>query len=309
MDSISSDKPLYCSPTEPGYRPSWEGATIVEANLVLEGGAMRGAFTAGVLDYLLDEGVTPRCAIGVSAGALVGYNYVAGARGRSCYLNTKYCTDWRYFSMRSFMLTGNAFNVRFVFDRIPNKLESFDYDGFRHSPLRLTAVCSNLQTGEADYTVVTDPVAHLPYVRASASMPMVSKIVTIDNKLLLDGGAADSVPLTYSQLTGANRHVVVLTQHDGFEKKPNRLMPLIQRRYAKYPHYVERLKYRHVDYNRAYRQAKRMAEAGEIFLLRPPMPVDVASMEHDPAKIRALYEVGYEQTRQNFSALTSYLGL
>ncbi|MDR0350385.1 MAG: patatin-like phospholipase family protein, partial [Coriobacteriales bacterium] len=133
---------IYVPFTDASYRPAWESIEALECNLVLEGGAMRGQFTAGVLDLLMDEGLLPRTTIGVSAGALNGLNFVAGARGRSCYLNTTYCTDWRYFSMRSYALTGNALNVDYVFNRIPNELDPFDFDAYARSPLTLITVAS-----------------------------------------------------------------------------------------------------------------------------------------------------------------------
>ncbi|MDR3037578.1 MAG: patatin family protein [Coriobacteriales bacterium] len=300
---------VYVPYTASGYQPAWSTATLVDANLVLEGGAMRGQFTAGVLDFLMDNGVMPKHVIGVSAGALNGFNYVAGSRGRTCYLNTKYCNDWRYLSMRSFAATGNAFNPDFSFDKIPNELDPFDYDSYRSSPLTLTTVASDLDLGEADYHQLVDPKREMVYLLASASMPLVSKIVEVDNKLLLDGGICDSIPLGHSQTLGETRHVVVLTQDATYEKGPNRLMPLIRRRYAAYPLFVERLEHRHFEYNRCYRQLAQLHEAGEIFVIRPPEPVAIASMEHDPEKLYNLWEQGYGEARRRFSALQRYLGL
>ncbi|MDR2492811.1 MAG: patatin family protein [Coriobacteriales bacterium] len=300
---------LYRAPSDVAYRPAWRGASVIDANLVLEGGAMRGQFTAGVLDYLMDVGMLPKTVIGVSAGALNGFHYVAGARGRSCYLNTKYCGDWRYFSLRSFATSGNAFNVQFVFDRIPRTLEPFDFDAYRDSPLELVAVCSNLELGEADYTTVTDPEAQLDYVRASAAMPLVSRIVRIDDKKLLDGGTCDSVPVIHSQLSGAQKHIVVLTQDESYLKTPEKLMPLMRLRYLAHPEFVRRLKKRHEDYNRVYRIVARLAESGEVFLLRPAEPVTVKNMETDPDKLYALYQHGYDQARKGFPDLVRYLEL
>ncbi|MDR1082372.1 MAG: patatin family protein [Coriobacteriales bacterium] len=291
----------------PGYRPAWEGVEPIDCNLVLEGGAMRGQFTAGVLDFLMDNALLPRLAIGVSAGALNGLNYVAGLRGRSCYLNTKYCTDWRYLSMRSFTLTGNAFNVEYVFDRIPNELDPFDFEAYARSPLTLITVSSNLVAGEADYTMLRDARTQLDYLRASSSMPLLSKIVKVDGKELLDGGVCDSVPIDYSKATGSPKHIVVLTQHAEYEKKANEFMPLVRRLYAKYPLFIERMERRHLDYNKVYRRVARMHEEGEIFVIRPPERVTLASMEHDPEKLYRLWETGYAEAQKNFAALWRYL--
>jgi predicted patatin/cPLA2 family phospholipase len=293
-----------------GYRPAWQEATLVEdCNLVLEGGAMRGQFTAGVLDCFMDNGIMPTRAIGVSAGALNGFNYVAGSRGRTCYLNTKYCTDWRYLSMRSFAATGNAFNVEFVFDTIPNKLDPFDYSSYETSPLSLISVASNLELGEADYCPLRDPGTQIEYLRASASMPLVSKIVEIDGKKLLDGGVTDSIPIDYSIMTGTGKHIVVLTQDASYIKGPNKGMPVIRRVYADYPYFIDRVEQRHFEYNRTCRKLERLSKSEEIFLIRPPEPVTVASLEHDPKKLYDLWLVGYKQAQKNLKALTAYLEL
>lgn len=268
---------------------------------------MRGQFTAGVLDFFMDQKLFCERVIGVSAGALCGYNYVAGEDGRTCYLNTKYCDDWRYLSMKSFVRTGNACGREFAFDEVPNRLEPFDYAGFDESPMRLVAVSSDLVTGEADYHPFVDSMADLPYLIASSSMPLVSQIVDVDGKHLLDGGTCDSVPIVYSMLTGAAKHIVVLTQAADYVKGPNKLMAILRQRYALYPHYIERLQHRHYEYNRTYRALPRLHDAGKLFLIRPPEPVTVGSMEKDPDKLFALYEQGYAEAARTWPALQAYL--
>ena len=295
--------------TSPGamHVPAWRGHGAAPVNLVLEGGAMRGQFTAGVLDFFMDQKLFCERVIGVSAGALCGYNYVAGEDGRTCYLNTKYCDDWRYLSMKSFVRTGNACGREFAFDEVPNRLEPFDYAGFDESPMRLVAVSSDLVTGEADYHPFVDSMADLPYLIASSSMPLVSQIVDVDGKHLLDGGTCDSVPIVYSMLTGAAKHIVVLTQAADYVKGPNKLMAILRQRYALYPHYIERLQHRHYEYNRTYRALPRLHDAGKLFLIRPPEPVTVGSMEKDPDKLFALYEQGYAEAARTWPALQAYL--
>ena len=288
-------------------QPVWRGQDTMAVNLVLEGGAMRGQFTAGVLDFFMDKKLFCERVIGVSAGALVGYNYVAGQVGRACYLNVKYCDDWRYLSMKSFVRTGNAHGRAFAFDEIPNRLDPYNYDAFDESPMKLTAVSSNLKTGEADYHEFRDARADIPYLVASSSMPLVSQTVETDGKLLLDGGTCDSVPIVYSMLTGAKKHIVVLTQAADYVKGPNKLMALLRQRYRDYPYYLDRLAYRHYEYNRTYRALPHLHEEGRIFMLRPPEPVTVASMERDPDKLFALYEQGYETAARSWNALKRYL--
>lgn len=296
------------------YEPSgvtfpiaYEGHATTPANLVLEGGAMRGLFTAGVVDTFADRGLFCDTVIGVSAGSLMGYNYVAGQTGRGAYINLKFCTDWRYLSLRSFARTGNAFGRELSFDAIPNYIEPFPYEAFDNSPMRLVAVSSDLDLGEADYHLMADARADIPYLIASSSMPLVSTIVEADGKKLLDGGTCDSIPITYSQLTGTKKHIVVCTQDASYRKGPNKLMPLLRQRYAEFPYYLERLELRHVEYNRTRRALERMHDAGEIFLIRPDRPVEVSNLEQNQAKLLDLYEQGVEAAARSWEALERYL--
>ncbi len=291
------------------HEPAWRGCEVTHANLVLEGGAMRGQFTAGVLDFLMEHKLFCDEVIGVSAGALCGYCYVAGDMGRTCFLNMKYANDPRYLSMKSFVNTGNACGREFAFHEVPEKLEPFNFDAYATSPITLTAVSSNLETGEADYHVIRDlsDDGDLPYLMASSSMPLVSHVVEVDGKKLLDGGTCDSVPITYSRLTGAKKHIVVLTQDATYKKSPNKLMPILQGTYSDYPYYLERLRYRHVDYNRTYRNLVRLEQAGEIVVVRPQRPVTIASMEHDQDKLLDLYAQGYEAAARKWPAIQEYL--
>ncbi|RDB60891.1 patatin family protein [Gordonibacter sp. 28C] len=289
------------------HDPAWRGHATAPVDLVLEGGAMRGQFTAGVLDAFMDRELFCERVVGVSAGALCGYNYVAGDVGRSCYLNVKYANDWRYLSMKSFVRTGNACGRDFAFNVIPNQLEPFDYDAFNDSPMRLVAVSSDLDSGEADYHEFHDALTDAPYLIASSSMPLVSQIVEVDGKHLLDGGTCDSVPVLYSLLTGPAKRIVVLTQDSDYVKGPNKLMALLRQRYSDFPFYLDRLQHRHYEYNRLYRALPCLHDEGRIFLIRPPEPVTVASMEKDPAKLMALYEQGYAEAMRAWPALERYL--
>ena len=289
--------------------PAWQGRAASPVNLVLEGGAMRGQFTAGVLDFLMDQGLLCENIIGTSAGALTGYYYVAGARGRTCLQNVVFCDDWRYMSLKSYVRTGNAFAREFAFYDIPDRLLPFDYDSFNCSPMNLVAVSANLETGEADYHLIGDAKKDMPYLIASSSMPLISQIVEVDGKLLLDGGACDSVPIVHSWIMNGTgrKNIVVLTQDATYVKPANKLLPLISSRYRDYPYYVERLANRHIDYNRTYRAIDRWHDEGHLFRIRPPKPVQVGSMEKDPEKLLALYEEGYQTAASNWPALLQYL--
>ena len=306
-------KPLkqsYFTAADPDRTPAYEGHRVQNVNLVLEGGAMRGQFTAGVLDFFMDHGLFCENVIGTSAGALNGFNYVAGELGRTCYLNTKYMSDPRYFSMKSFVRTGDAMDVQFTFYDVPRIHEPFNFNGFNRSPMTLTTVSSNLETGEADYHVMETAKEErdVRYLLASCSMPLLSRTVEVDGKKLLDGGPSDSIPLLHSLLMGnTDKHIVVLTQDASYQKKPNKLMPLVKRRYADYPWFVDRLEHRHFEYNRCRRWIQSLHEEGKIFVIKPPAPVEISSMEKDPEKLLALYETGLEEAAKQWSALQAYL--
>lgn len=285
----------------------WQHAPVYEADLILEGGAMRGLFTAGVLDVLMDERIALKHCIGVSAGALNGYNYVAGDIGRTCYLNLKYCQDPRYLSLWSFFKTGNIFGREFSFEEIPVKLEEYPFDFFRKSPLDLTVVSSNLVEGEADYHKVTDPLRDKDYLIASSSLPMFSQIVQVDGKYLLDGGICDSIPLEYSLDRGSKKQVLVLTQDETYVKKSEKLMPFIAQKYSDYPLFIERMEHRAYDYNRCTRRIKELESAGKIFVLRPQKPVEISHLERDPEKLMDLYLQGVEVAKGSLIKLKAYL--
>ena len=228
----------------------------------------------------------------MSAGALCGYNYVAS--GRAHVLPQHEVLRRLALPVHEELRAhGARAGASSPFDGVPNRLEPFGYAGFDESPMQLIAVSSDLVTGEADYHPFADSLADLPYLIASSSMPLVSQIVDVDGKLLLDGGTCDSVPIVYSMLTGASKHIVVLTQAADYVKGPNKLMAILRQRYGLYPHYLERLQHRHYEYNRTYRALPRLHDAGKLFLIRPPEPVTVGSMERDADKLFALYEQGY----------------
>ena len=289
---------------------AWDGIDARQFNLVLEGGSMRGLFTAGVLDYFMARGLAAEHAIGVSAGALNGLNYILGSFGRSVWINCRYCTDPRYLSMSSFLHTGNVFGRELSFEQIPQEFVPIDLEGVYDSPMRFTTVASDLETGAADYhthvrgegrRVISD------YLCASSSMPFVSQLVEVDGKKLLDGGVCDSVPLQYSLATGQKKHVVVLTREDGYVKKPETIYRLANTVYSGYPRFVEAIQARADEYNETYALVKRMEDAGDIFVLRPQFPVEVSHTEHDPLKLVDLYAHGYEQAMLNYDKLISYL--
>ncbi len=288
--------------------PAYQGHATAAVDLVLEGGAMRGQFTAGVCDALMERSLFCDRVIGVSAGALCGWYYVAGYRGQTAYLNAKYCQDWRYLSLKSYALTGNACGRDFMFRQIPEKLEPIDYGFFNRSSMTLVSVASDLETGEADYHTHLDSEEGRPYLIASSSIPLVSQIVEVDGKKLLDGGTCDSIPIIYSQITRPNtKRIVVCTHHADFEREPDKLAALERQVYRDFPYYLDRLECRHIEYNRTYRALKRMHAAKDAFVIWPEHPVTVSNMEKDRDALIDLYLQGYEVAHRLWPALAAYL--
>lgn len=305
---------------EPGtcvQRPVWKDHALEPFDLVLEGGGMRCLFTAGVLDFFLDQGLLAQTVIGTSAGAACGYNYVSGATGRTCYMNVKYAGDWRFFSMRSKLITGSAYGARFIFDTIPNKLEGIDYTWFSQSPMRLTSVATCLETGTVDYhtydqtaDVTADAVERgSEYLMATTSIPLVSKPVAIDGKHLLDGGITDSVPFRFGRERGAKKQVVVLSQPRGFRLAPTKSMPFIRRKYRRYPNFVVAVRRRHVGYNSEYREIEHLHNEGGLYAIWPDSRIDIKLMEKDPSELLRVYEMGYAQAASEWQDIQRYLGL
>ena len=273
--------------------------------LVLEGGGMRGFYTIGVLDYFLDEGITFPAVYAVSAGSCHAMSYLSGQRGRAYRVGVDYLDDWRYCSKRSLLLTGDLFGADFLYNKIPNELYPFDYAAFAANPTKMYAVVSNLETGAADYIPVEDGARDILYVRASSSMPLVSRIVKTPRGKLLDGGVCDSIPVRRAFADYA-RAVVVLTQPAGFVKEKSSSAKLVAARYARYPKFVEAAARRHIDYNESLAACDAAAADGRALVLRPSEKLGVSRLEKDRAKLHALYERGYADAKA--AGVAAFLG-
>ena len=282
----------------------------MKLGLVLEGGAMRGIYTAGVLDAFMDMGVKPDGVVGVSAGAIHGATYIAGQQGRSIRYMKKYCKDWHFMSWRSFFLTGDLVGKQFSYEEIPYELDPFDFQTFFDSDIEFYAAATSLETGKAVYfngkDVNRDEKRTLRIIRASASMPVVSKIVGIDGKPYLDGGTADSIPIRAFQKMGYEKNIVVLTQPDAYMKKPEKLMPMIRSKYRNFPEYIKASEERYLMYNETKEYLKELEKKGEVFILRPSRAVDIDRMENNPKVIQAQYDVGREDALAAKDAIEAF---
>ena len=265
----------------------------MKTGLVMEGGAMRGMFTAGVIDVLMEHGVTFDGAAGVSAGAAFGCNIKSRQIGRVIRYNTRFCRDWRYHSIRSLLLTGNLYGTAMCYRDIPDKYDPFDYETFRLSPMDFWLVCTDAATGEAVYhKLATGDGEDMDWIRASASMPMVSRPVRLEGRALLDGGVADAIPLKFLESQGYDRNVVVLTQPQGYVKQVNSMLPLMRVVLRRYPGIIRAASVRHDMYNAQTAYVAQREREGAALVIRPEHPLEVGAAERDPAKLRAVYEHG-----------------
>ncbi len=265
-------------------------------SLVLEGGGMRGVYTCGVLDYFMDAGIKFPKIYAVSAGAGHSMSYVSNQRGRAVRVGTGYIDNWRYCSMKSLILTGDLFGAKYIYETIPSKLDFFDYDAFDNSEMKLIAVCSNLETGKAEYIPINNSREDIKYVRASSSLPLLSRIVKTPRGRLLDGGCCDSIPIRHA-LSENDRAVAVLTQPMGFVKEPSSSIKAIKLRYARYPKFVEANVNRHKDYNESLAYLAKAEKEGRAFTIRPSAPIGFGRIEKDTTKLMGLYEMGYNDAK------------
>ncbi|MEE0969663.1 MAG: patatin family protein [Clostridia bacterium] len=281
---------------------------MIKRGLILEGGAMRGLFTAGVMDVLMENGIVFDGAIGVSAGAAFGVNYKSKQIGRVLRYNKKFVRDKRYCGLRVFLKTGNIYSTEFCYDEVPLKLDLFDFNTYEGSPMEFYVVATDIETGEAVYHKYEGRSDHgFEWIRASASMPLVSRIVEIDGQKFLDGGVADSIPVKYFESIGYNRNVAILTQSDGYVKQRNKLMPLVKMKYRKYPKLVEMMGNRHLVYNDTLTYVAEKERAGNLFVIRPEKELSVSRVEKDPEKLEAAYKIGRETALKRLDALIEYL--
>ena len=279
----------------------------MKTGLVLEGGAMRGMYTAGVMDRMMDHDIHFDGVIGVSAGALFGVNYLSHQRGRVIRYNKKYNGHKDYMGLLPLLKEGNIVSTRYAYDRVPRLFDVFDNEAFKASGTDFYAVVTNLQTGQPEYMQVKDVYEQMDVLRASGSMPFVSKPVQIDGQYYLDGGVSDSIPFAFFEKLGYDRLVVILTRDLAYRKKA--MSPLmIEASYHKYPEFAEQLKKRHEVYNRRVRMLKRKEEKGGIFVIRPSVPIQIKRIETDPDKLQQVYDEGMKDATEHMDQLLEYLG-
>ena len=276
--------------------------------LVLEGGALRGLFSAGVMDVMMEHGITFDGAIGVSAGAAFGSNYVSRQPGRAIRYNKRFAKDWRYCSLRSWITTGDLFGADYAYHILPTSLDIFDNEAFEENPMAFYVVCTDVETGKAIYKRCDKGGDDFfDWVRASASMPFVSRIVEMEGHKMLDGGVADSIPLRFMEGEGYDHNVVVLTQPEGYQKRHNRFMPLLRIALRKYPLMVEALDKRHLMYNEQTAYVKKREAEGDIFVIQPDASLPIGHTSHNPDEMQRVYDLGRRKAEQKMQELQAFL--
>lgn len=279
----------------------------MKKGLVLEGGAMRGLWTAGVTDVMMEHDIWPDGLIGVSAGAAFGCNYKSRQAGRAIRYNMRFAQDPRYSGIRSLLTSGDYFNAEFDYHVVPYEYDLFDVAAFEQNPMAFVVVCTDVTTGRAVYHDMSR-VTHdeLEWLRASASMPLVSRVVRVDGHLLLDGGVSDSIPLEHFERSGYDRNVVILTQPAGYQKAHNRLMPLLRLALRKYPDMVRALDGRHLMYNRQLAYVAQAESEGRCLVIRPDDSIPIGHTCHDPQTMRHVYELGRAVGERHIEQIKAY---
>ncbi|MBO4216120.1 MAG: patatin family protein [Bacteroidaceae bacterium] len=281
----------------------------MKRGLVLEGGGMRGLFSEGILDVMLENGCQVDGMIGVSSGALFGCNFKSHQIGRGLRYNIRFKDDPRYMGWASFLRTGNIVNAEFAYHTMPMELDVFDIATFEADPTAFYLVCTDIQTGSPVYRLI-DHVedSTLEWFRATSSMPIASIPVEIDGVKYLDGGLVDCIPLQHFQSIGYERNIVILTQPKGYQKQPAKMIPLFRLFHHKYPKIAECMQRRHEMYNAQRLYIEQQAQQGNTLAIYPDHPLDIGRIELDEPKLRAIYQHGREKALSLLDDIKEFLG-
>jgi predicted patatin/cPLA2 family phospholipase len=278
----------------------------MKLGFVLEGGAMRGMYTEGVLDTLKEKNIIADGIIGVSAGVLFGVNYKSNQPKRALRYCKKYAADKRFMGIKSLITTGDYINVKFGYDTIPNHLEKFDYEAFDNNKMKFYATITNVDTGKAEYPLLTNSKKQMHIMRASGSMPFLSRIVKLPTGKYLDGAIADSIPVKKMMEMGYDRIIIVLTRPAGYKKKkaPSMMTKIY---YTNYPNLVKAINTRYIKYNETIDYIEELERKGKIIIIRPSEDLGVKRTEKDPEKLQAIYDLGIKDTEDKLKEIEKYI--
>ncbi len=280
----------------------------VKKGLVLEGGAMRGMFTCGVLDVFMENDIEFDGAAGISAGATFGCNIKSKQPGRALRYNLKYCKDWRYCSVRSLIKTGDLYGAQFCYHDIPDKLDIFDRETFKNNPMEFYLAATDVETGRPVYHKCTDGgELDILWMRASASMPAVSHLVEINGRKFLDGGITDAVPFKFMEYKGYNRNVIVLTQPEGYRKEKSKATAMFDVMLRKYPNAAKAMRRRPQMYNKQMSDIKLREISGAALVIRPKESLGISRTENDPGELQRVYDLGREVAENRLNEIQDYL--
>ena len=286
------------------------GEKNYKSAIVLEGGAMKGLFSCGVIDVLMENGITFDAGVGISAGAVFGCNLKSKQIGRGLRYNKKYCNDKRYHSFKSLRKTGDLYNVEFCYKTIPDELDIFDRETFKNNPMKFYVGATNIDTGECEFHECSDGLdLDMLWLRASASIPVLSRPVEIDGKKYLDGGIDNSIPFEYMESLGYNKNIIVLTKPKGYKKKKIKYRFLIHHFLKKMPKVWEKVLVRHIKYNNVTELINDREEKGISLVIRPPKKLKVKSAESNPKKLQKAYDLGRSEALKRLDEIKEFLNI
>ena len=280
----------------------------MKKGLIMEGGAMRGMFTAGVMDVFLENGIRFDGGAGISAGAAIGCNYKSRQIGRAIRYNKRYSRDPRYCGIRSLIKTGDLYGAEFCYRTIPDELDPFDRETFRQDPMEFYVGATNVMTGKITYHLCKNgDHKDIEWMRASASMPLVSKPVVLDGKAYLDGGITDPVPYRIMEKKGYDRNVIILTQPLGYRKEKSRTLPVMKVMLGRYPAIVHAMTIRHKVYNHQMEEIGKREKDGISLVIRPPEPLGINRVEKDPDELERVYQIGRTEAARRLKEVQEFL--
>lgn len=275
--------------------------------LILEGGGMRGIYTAGVLDFFIEKNIEVDITIGVSAGSCHASSYLSKQYKRAYNATVDYINDKRYLSFSNLIKTGSIFGMDFMFNKIPNELNIYDYDTFSKSKSKFVVVATNCENGSPEYFELKDLKKEIIYMQASCSIPMFANIVEIDDFKLVDGGVSDSIPIEYSLNQGYKKNIVVLTRDITYKKNKQKFLSIVNRKYKKYPNLIKAIENRHLNYNKSLNLVNQLEKDGDVLVIRPKKPVNVSQIEKDAKKLTSLYEEGYDDAKELYDKILDFI--
>lgn len=275
--------------------------------LILEGGGMRGIYTAGVLDFFIEKNIEVDITIGVSAGSCHASSYLSKQYKRAYNATVDYINDKRYLSFSNLIKTGSIFGMDFMFNKIPNELNIYDYDTFAKSKSKFVVVATNCETGSPEYFELKDLKKEIIYMQASCSIPMFANIVEIDDFKLVDGGVSDSIPIEYSLNQGYKKNIVVLTRDITYKKNKQKFLPIVNKKYKKYPNLIKAIENRHLNYNKSLNLVNQLEKDGDVLVIRPKKPVNVSQIEKNAKKLTSLYEEGYDDAKELYDKILDFI--